>query len=508
MTTLSISPLTRIEGHLAVHAKTEPITGSQAHKVSEAECHGEMFRGLENILSGRSPMDAQQITQRICGVCPISHAIASIRAQEMAYGMQPNNNGRLLQNLVMAADILQSHVLHFYMLAALDFVDVKAILSYKGDQQTLLALRDWVEQAVASQQAFPAAPFLPRYEVEYAKTPEVNFELLAHYTEALEIRRLCHEMAAVFGAKQPHSTALVPGGCTQVPTMDRVISYRSRLKKVMDFVNRVYLPDLLSVAREFPQYWDLGRGCGNYLVFGAFEMNAEGEKFIRPGVLIDGKWEAMDEGKITEDVGSSRFDQPSGLHPRVGVTEPSPKKAAAYSWLKAPRYRGYPLEVGPLARVMVNYLEPGQSRVRQEVDAFLAKTGAQLEKLPSVLGRHVARGLESQWIGAQTFKWLNELEIDGVPAADFEIPSSGSGYGLTEAARGALGHWIEIENYRIKRYQCVVPTTWNCSPCDDRGQPGPVELALLDTEVADPTQPIEVARIVRSFDPCLACAVH
>lgn len=508
MTTLSISPVTRIEGHLAIHAKTEPVNGSSVHKVSEAECHGEMFRGLENILVGRSPMDAQQITQRICGVCPIAHATAAIRAQEMAYGIRPNQNGRLLQNLVLAANYLQSHVLHFYILAALDFVDVKAILGYDGDNSTLRDLRAWVEESVASQQAFPAAPFLPRYEVEYAKTPEVNFALLAHYTEALEIRRLCHEMAAVFGAKLPHTTSLVPGGCTQVPTIDRVINYRSRLKKVMDFVHRVYVPDLLTVAREFPQYWELGRGCGNFLAFGAFELNTNGDKFIRPGVAIGNKWEAMDEGQIAEDVGCSRFNQPSGLHPRVGVTEPSPVKPAAYSWLKAPRYRGLPLEVGPLARVVVNYLDPSQGWIRKEVDDFLTKTGVQFDKLVSVLGRHVARGLEAQWLGAQAFKWLNELEVGGAPAADFEIPSSGSGFGLTEAARGALGHWLEIENYKIKRYQCVVPTTWNCSPRDDRGQPGPMEIALLGTEVADPAQPIEVARIVRSFDPCLACAVH
>jgi Ni,Fe-hydrogenase I large subunit len=290
--------------------------------------------------------------------------------------------------------------------------------------------------------------------------------------------------------------------------MERIVSYRSRLKQVLDFVHRVYLPDLLTVAREFPQYWELGRGCGNFLAFGAFEMNANGDKFVRPGVVIDNQWEAMDERLIVEDVKYSRFHQASGLHPRVGVTEPSPGKPAAYTWLKAPRYRGVPLEVGPLARVLVNYHDPSQTWIRQEVDRFLAQTGVSVEKLTSVLGRHVARGLEAQWLGAQAHRWLNELDVDGAPAADFEIPSSGYGYGLTEAPRGALGHWLEIENYKVKRYQCVVPTTWNCSPRDDRGVPGPMEMALLNTEVADPAQPIELARIVRSFDPCLACAVH
>jgi ferredoxin hydrogenase large subunit/hydrogenase large subunit len=237
-------------------------------------------------------------------------------------------------------------------------------------------------------------------------------------------------------------------------------------------------------------------------------MNSSGDKYVRPGAVIDGKWEALNEQVITEDVGCSKFNQPSGLHPRQGVTEPSPNKPQAYTWLKAPRYRGYPMEVGPLARVLVNYHDPSQTWIRKEVDQFLAKTGVTADKLVSVLGRHVARGLEAMWFGRQAFAWLNELEIDGAPAADFEIPSSGSGYGLTEAPRGALGHWLEIENYKIKRYQCIVPTTWNCSPRDDRGNPGPMELALLNTEVADPDQPMEVGRIVRSFDPCLACAVH
>lgn len=506
--TISLSPVTRIEGHLAVHAKAEQVEGSSHHRISEVECHGEMFRGLENLLVGRSPLDAQQITQRVCGVCPISHATASIRAQEMAYGMVPNTNGRLLQNLVFAANYLQSHILHFYILAALDFVDVKAILKYEGTDRVLRDLRKWVERAVNSKQAFPAAPFLPRYEVEYVKSQEANMTLLAHYVEALEVRRLCHEMAAVFGAKLPHTTSLVPGGCTQVPTLERVISYRSRLKKVMEFVQNVYLPDLLTVAQEFPAYFELGRGCGNFLAYGVFEMNSHGDKFVRPGAVIDGKWEALSEQAITEDVACSRFSQPSGLHPRQGQTVASPNKPQAYTWLKAPRYRGCTMEVGPLARVMVNYLDPSRTWIRKEVDEFLGQTGVAADKLVSVLGRHVARGLEAKWFGRQAFAWLNELEIGGAPAADFEIPSSGSGYGLTEAPRGALGHWLEIENYKIKRYQCIVPTTWNCSPRDDRGNPGPMELALLNTEVADPDQPMEVGRIVRSFDPCLACAVH
>ncbi|MBN1344900.1 MAG: nickel-dependent hydrogenase large subunit [Phycisphaerae bacterium] len=508
--TIAINPLTRIEGHLSVHAETEPVTtgDKKGFRVSEARCEGEMFRGIETILEGRDPLDAQQITQRICGVCPISHGIASVRAQEAAYGIVPNKNGRLLQNLIFAANFLQSHILHFYHLAALDFVDVKAILKYDGGDRTLRSLKAWVEKSIARKEIFPAAPFLPRYEVGYVKDLDENMALLSHYVEALEQRKICHEMGAVFGARLPHSTALVPGGCTQVPTMERILSYESRLKTVARFVDEVYLPDLLRVAKAFPEYFDLGRGCGDFLSYGAFEMNQAGDRFIKPGVLIGGKWQPLALDRIGEDVAYSRFDQASGLHPSKGKTTPAPRKSGAYSWIKAPRYGGRPLEVGPLARVLANYHDPSGTWIRTEVDAVLGSLQLAPEKLISVLGRHLARGLEAKWIAGQAFKWLAEIDVDAPPAQDFTIPESGAGVGLTEAPRGALGHWLTIQDYRIKRYQCVVPTTWNCSPRDDRKQPGPVEQALHGTIVEDPAQPIEVARIVRSFDPCLACAVH
>jgi Ni,Fe-hydrogenase I large subunit len=508
--TVSLSPLTRIEGHLSVHTETEPAQSGEKslHRVVKAQCEGEMFRGLETILEGRDPLDAQQIVQRICGVCPVSHAIASVEAQEMAYGIKPSHNGRLLQNLILAANYLHSHVLHFYHLAALDFVDVKAVLKYSGADRTLTSLKAWIEKAIERKDVFPAAPFLPRYEAEYVKDLDENMALLAHYVEALEIRRICDEMGAVFGARLPHSTALVPGGCTQVPSIDRVLAYGSRLKRVHGFLRDVYLPDLTRVAKAFPSYFEIGRGCGNFLSFGVFRMDDVGGRFLRPGTLIGGKWESMDPAKITEDVGSSRFVSPSGRHPSEGQTTPDPRKSGAYSWIKAPRYQGQVMEVGPLARVLTNYHDPGNSWVKKEVDAVLASLKLEPQKLVSVLGRHVARGLESLWLAQQCFKWLDEIEIDGPPANDFSIPAKATGFGLTEAPRGALGHWIAIESHRIKRYQCIVPTTWNCSPRDDKGQPGAVEQALQGTLIDKPLEPIELGRIVRSFDPCIACAVH
>ena len=506
--TVSINPLTRIEGHLSVQTETEPIDGSSGVRVTDARCEGEMFRGFEQILHGRDPLDAQQFAQRICGVCPVSQGLAAVRAQEAAYGIVPNDNGRLMQNLILVANYLQSHVLHFYHLAALDFVDVTAVLRYEGEVPALVSLKHWVETAVNRGDVLPAAPFLPRFEGDYVADLDANMSLLSHYVEALDVRRLCHEMGAVFGARLPHTTALVPGGVTQRVTTERVLAYRSRLKQIMAFVHNVYIPDLLEVAGAFPQYFEIGRGCGNFLAYGAFWMNGSGDKFFRPGTLIDGRWDALVPERIFEDVTSSRFRSPSGLHPSRGETVPDPHKRGAYSWIKAPRYDGHVMEVGPLARVLTNYHDSGNAWIKREVDAFLVAAQVPIEKLTSVLGRHVARGLESQWLGRQAFQWLDELDPNRPPARKFEIPKSGRGIGLTEAPRGALGHWFSIENHLIDRYQCIVPTTWNCSPRDEAGQPGAVEQALIGADVADPDQPIEIGRIVRSFDPCIGCAVH
>ena len=512
MTKISISPLTRIEGHLSIHTEAEPVTSVYAsgYRITKAQCEGEMFRGFETILRGRDPLDAQQITQRICGVCPISHGIAAVEAIENTFGIEPVNNGRLLQNLILAANYIQSHILHFYHLAALDFVDIKAVLKYTGADRTLQGLKDWVRQAVSRNDIFPAAPFLPRYEVDqYVADDEVNWRFIGHYVQALEMRAAAHEMAAVFGAKLPHSTALIPTGCTQVPSMERVLAYRSRLDRLIAFINDVYVPDLYLAASAFPDYWTIGKSYPNYLSYGVFRMeNATGldvKKFLGSGTVVDGYHDNLDIDRISEYVGHSRYSSPSGLHPGQGQTVPDAGKG--YSWLKAPRYDGHPMQVGPLARVMVNYLG-GHNLVKTAVDQVLQATGLSVQDLNSVLGRHLARGLESQWIAEQARQWLSEIEIDGPAAKDFEMKADAGGFGLTEAPRGALGHWLVVENYLIKNYQCVVPTTWNCSPRDDTDTPGPVEKALEDTFVEDPRQPLEAGRVVRSFDPCIACAVH
>ncbi len=365
-----------------------------------------------------------------------------------------------------------------------------------------------MEETLARKDAVPAAPFLPRFERDFVKNRNDNLLLLSHYVDALHVRKLCHEMAAVFAGRMPHATTLVPGGVTQTPTVERVVEYRSRLEQAEQFVKNVYVPDLLRVAHAFPQYLEIGRGCGNYLCFGGFPLDDAGRKFFLPSALIHGKWEPLDQSAILEDATNSRYRQSAPVHPSRGETVPDAHKQGAYTWLMAPRYRGEVVEVGPLARLLTNYQAPDGNWIKAEVDSFLAGSKIPLNKMASVLGRHAARGIEAIGIVRQAFRWLDELEIDGPPTRDFDICRQGSGYGLVEAPRGALGHWLSIEDYRIKNYQCVVPTTWNCSPRDAAGRGGAMEQAIEGTFVEDSLQPIEIGRIIRSFDPCLGCSVH
>lgn len=500
---VAIDPVSRIEGHLAIHTQVE------AGRIVDARLSGEMFRGFEKILQGRHPMDAQQITQRICGVCPVSHGTASVLAQEMAYNVAPPKNGRLVRNLILGANYIQSHILHFYHLAALDYVDITAVTGYQGKDRLLQDLKGWVQKQTASKAEFAAAPFLPRYEGKYIQDEELNLRAVRHYLEGLDLRALAHKACALFAGKMPHMASLVPGGVTEQVTADKIAAYGAILSKLQAFIESAYLPDVLDVAAAFPEYFSIGRGCGNFLACGGFPEGEDREKtFLPAGVLAGGKALTFESGKITEDVKYSLFSSPSGLAPSVGQTAPRPGKSDAYSWLKAPRYDGSVMEVGPLARMLVAYHSGRIPQVKPMVDAVLAKFKATPEAMVSVLGRHAARAIECKIVADRCAAWLDAL-VPGEPTFnDFEIPQSCSGVGLVEAPRGALGHWIEIRDRKISRYQCVVPTTWNGSPRDDRGNPGPIEQALIGTPVADEAHPLEAARIVRSFDPCIACAVH
>ncbi len=501
-THVKISPVTRIEGHLAIDLKVE------SNQVVQAFSSGEMFRGLEVLLKGRDPMDAHPILQRICGVCPVSHGMTSVYAQDQAYGVSVPSNGRLSRNLILAANYIQSHILHFYHLTALDYVDITAIAGYAGADPELQGVRDWVKNELKAGGVAPAAPFLPRYEGKYLENAELNIQAIKHYLEALEMRKLAHQMCAIFAGKMPHPASLIPGGVTQKPTSQKMAMYAGMLQKLQMFINHVYIPDVIEVAKAFKDYFKIGKGYDNFMAYGVFPESGNNEGHYLPaGILLDGKPGPFDAAAITEDVKYSRFSSVSGAHPKNGQTTADPRKTEAYSWIKAPRYNKQPMEVGPLARMLVAYHQ-GQADCKGIIDAALNQVGVTPAELNSVMGRHAARALECKLVADRCAKWLDQLTPDQSSFADFQIPASGSGMGLTEAPRGALGHWITIENYKIESYQCIVPTTWNCSPRDDRGIASPVEKALEGTPIADAENPIEATRVVRSFDPCIACAVH
>lgn len=460
-TTVKIDPVTRIEGHLSIEVTVDAVNGKQ--QIVDAKSNGTVFRGFEAILKGRDPLDAPQITQRICGVCPVSHAMASSLNLEKAFGVTAPANGRILRNLVLGANFVQSHVLHFYHLAALDYIN--------------------------TQGAVDIAPWLPRYVTPdmVAGTPAVA--LVDHYVAALAIRRKAHQMGAIFGGRLPCPSVFVPGGATERPTAQKITGFRALLTEMRTFINNVMIPDVQTVAGAFPQYAGIGRGCGNLLAYGVFDLDAAGTtKLLGRGRLTNGQLQSVDPTQITEYVRYSKYTAASGnLNPAVGVTEPDVAKAGAYSWIKSPRYLGAVHEVGPLARMYVN----GDYR-----------NGI------SVLDRLAARVLEAKKVADAMDGWLNQLAVGGPVYQYAATPVSALGLGLTEAPRGALGHWSTIANGRIDRYQIITPTNWNASPMDDFQQHGPIEQALIGTPIADLKQPIEVLRVIHSFDPCLSCAVH
>ncbi len=458
--TLKISPMTRIEGHLDIEVSVDKVKGRQ--RVVDAWCSGTMFRGFEKILIGRDPRDATHYTQRICGVCPISHAMASTLALEDAFGVVPAANGRILRNLVLGANFIQSHVLHFYHLAALDYINTTDILDI--------------------------SPWTPRFVTDDMVTGEIAAALVGHYVEALAIRRKAHQMGAIFGGRLPMAANFVPGGSSEIVTAEKVAAFTALLTELRAFISTVYVPDVGAVAEAFPDYADIGVGCGNLLSYGVFDLAAEGAKLLAGGRITGGDPGTVNAAKITEYVKRSWYTPESGnLNPSVGVTEPDVAKEGAYSFVKSPRYEGTVYEAGPLARMKVSGNYSGGV---------------------SVIDRIAARALETELVANAMAVWLTEL----VPGEDVYTPSktprNSEGIGLTEAPRGALGHWIQIADSKIARYQVITPTAWNVSPMDDTGQHGAIEQALIGTVIDDRDQPIEILRVVHSFDPCLACAVH
>ena len=553
MTHIVVDPVTRIEGHLRIEAEVDNGV------VTDAWSSSTMFRGIEIILQGRDPRDAWAFTQRICGVCTTVHAIASIRAVENAIGARPPPNARLLRNLIIAAQCVQDHVVHFYHLHALDWVDVVSALQADPAATSALAqsISDW---PTSSTDYFAGVkdrlagfvgrgqlgPFANAYwgHPAYKLPPEANLMAVAHYLEALDWQRDIIKMHAVLGGKNPHLQSFLVGGmATPVDpnqqsslNVQTIATLKSLIGRARDFVSKVYIPDLLAVASFYKDWAGHGAGVGNYLVYGEYPLSdaASPDLFLPSGVIRGrnlAKVETFDQEKITEHIRHSWYEyedgDDKGLHPFHGETRPKysgPKPpyerldtSAKYSWLKSPRYDGEPMEVGPLARMLVAYAR-GHEKVKGLVDFALGKLGVDATALFSTLGRVAARGLETQLLADKMGDWVDEL-ADNMGRGELRIhdnskwdpsswPSVAAGAGFHEAPRGALGHWVQIEHGKIARYQCVVPSTWNAGPRDASDKRGPYEQALLGTPVADPEQPIELLRTIHSFDPCMACGVH
>ncbi len=553
MTHVVVDPVTRIEGHLRIEAEVD------GGAVKDAWSSSTMFRGVELILKGRDPRDAWAFTQRICGVCTTVHAIASIRAVENAVGAKPPPNARILRNIIMAAQMVQDHVVHFYHLHALDWVDIVSALSADPYKTAQLAqsISDWPMSSMSyftgvrdKLKSFvdrgQLGPFANAYwgHSAYKLPPEANLMAAAHYLQALDFQRDFIRIHAALGGKNPHLQSFLVGGMATPVDADKqaslnmgtIAELRAAVAKGRDFVNRVYIPDLLAVASFYKDWAGFGAGVGNYLVYGEYpeDDSSKPTQFLPSGVIRNkqiGKIEAFDPGKITEYVTHSWYEygggDKKGLHPSSGETKPNytgPKPpyerldtSAKYSWLKSPRYDDLPMEVGPLARMLVAYGR-GHKQVKPAVDGVLAKLGVGAEALFSTLGRVAARGIETQILAERMGTWVDALAanmgrgdhaiVDNSKWDPSTWPADATGAGFHEAPRGALGHWVHIKDGIIDNYQCVVPSTWNAGPRDAAGKQGPYEAALLGTPVADPAQPLEILRTVHSFDPCMACGVH
>lgn len=562
--TIVVDPITRIEGHLRIEAEWEDGV------IRQASSSGTMVRGIEIILRGRDPRDAWAFAQRICGVCTLVHGIASVRAVEDALKYPIPPNAQLIRNLMIAAQYVQDHVVHFYQLQALDWVDVVSALSADPKKTSDLAQSissyprsspGYFKDVQAKLQRFVASGQLGIFANGYWGNPlyrlpaEANLMAVAHYLDALAWQREVVKLHAVFGGKNPHPNFVVGGAPTAISVGPNVQSgggtavnttglelVQNVIRKVQSFIDQVYVPDTLAVAGFYKDWFRKGEGVGNFMTYGEFpaegkSINDLSSLMIPRGVILDRDLSTVHDvdldasEQIQEFVAHSWYDystgKNSGLHPYEGQTDlhysgPTPpyehlNTAASYSWLKAPRWKGKVMEVGPLARVLMMYAT-GNPAARELVDMALHKLDLPPAALFSTLGRIAARTLESKLIADAMQGWYDQL-MGNIRAGKLETfnpalwepstwPSACKGVGFTEAPRGALAHWVVIKDQKIDNYQAVVPSTWNASPRDALGQDGPYEAGLRGTTLVDPKQPLEILRTIHSFDPCIACAVH
>lgn len=551
-----IDPVTRIEGHLRIEVEVKD------GKVTDAFSAGTMVRGLEIILKGRDPRDAWAFAERTCGVCTTVHALASVRSVEDALGIVIPPNAELIRNLMFCAQYMQDHVVHFYHLHALDWVDIVNALKADPVKTSELArsISHWprtspnyfadVQKRIGGfVQSGQLGIFANGYWGHPAMKlpPEVNLLGVAHYIEALEWQKEIVKVHTIFGGKNPHPNYLVGGvPCSlnldeaNALNAERLAYVGKLLEDARTFVEQVYIPDLMAVASFYKDWGAIGSGLPNYMAYGDLPTHGFGDrsrfKFPSGAILdrdlshvydVDGR----DPRQVQESIAHSWYEYSDGdsaaRHPWDGQTKfnytgPKPpydqlSVEGKYSWLKTPRWNGYPMEVGPLARLLVGYAS-GRQDIREVVDMALKKLDVPLTALFSTLGRTAARGLETLLVAGWAKEFYGDL-LSNIKNGDTRLfnnekwdpstwPAKARGVGMSEAPRGALAHWIVIEDQKIANYQLVVPSTWNASPRDAKGQRSAYEAALVGTPVADPEKPLEVLRTIHSFDPCLACAVH
>ena len=431
----------------------------EQNKVVDAKTKGNLFRGFEQMLVGRSPFDAVYFTQRICGICSSAHSMASSLALEDALNIEPMEQGKYLRDIIHCCEFLQNHIRHFYQYTIPDFVKIEQNPLFQSDHD------------------------------DFRLPKAISDRISQHYFDSLTISRLAHQMLAVLGGKAPHNHGVFIGGITTKATAEKVVHIDSILQKVTLFINEKMIPDVYDIAHYYPDYFRLGGGYGNLLTYGSFNNYKElGTLYVDPLISTMDSVEAFDENKIQEKVDFSYYKSKENPYkPNEVVPDPDMDKENAYSWVKAPRYDNLPFEVGPLARLL---LSGGYNNGVSAMD------------------RTIARALEAKKI-AEIMKTLLQQIIPGVDVQKkYELPELASGRGLVDTTRGALGHWLKIRNKKISFYQIITPSTWDFSTRDDKGYRGVAEEALIGTPIENSDEPAEIGRILRSFDPCMSCATH
>jgi len=550
MSRITIDPVTRIEGHLRIDAEVD------GGVVRKAWSSGQMFRGIERILQGRDPREAWLFTQRFCGVCTTVHAIASVRAVENALQLEVPLNAQYIRNLILAAHAMHDHIVHFYHLSALDWVDVVSALkadpaktsqlaeslsTWKGNgRMQLAAVRDRLQGFIDNGQL---GIFQNGYWGHPAMklAPEVNLLAVSHYLEALEYQRKVNQIVAILGGKTPNIQNLAVGGVANAINLDnqatlnmeKLFQVKDILEEVHDFIRQVYFVDVCAIGAMYPDWLTYGKGVTNYLSVPDLPLDTKGTQFDFPGgVIMNGDLGHVQEIKtfsepffrenVTECIARAWYDGAWTKHPFDEDTEPKYTTFddnGRYSWVKAPRFKGEPMQVGPLAQVLTGLALGHKPTVHWatktlETAGSIAKTTLTPAVLHSTLGRHAARMIRTQVIADLALKHWNLL-VNNIAKGDTAIfnepvfpKGEQRGFGFHEAPRGTLSHWIVIRDGAIANYQAVVPSTWNAGPRDDKDQPGPYEASLVGNPVADAQRPLELIRTVHSFDPCLACAIH